>query len=53
MEIIVALGMLVYFVIGVGTTKLVAKVKNRDIHLVEILFWPILLVVFAACGDVS
>ena len=46
-------GTILYFVIGVGASKLISTVKSRKISLVEILTWPICLIVFAAANDIS
>lgn len=47
---ILALG---YMVMGIGTTRAVAKMKGREIGLFEIFFWPVVLVVVAAIGDIN
>lgn len=46
-----AISMLVYCIIGVGVARMVADVKKREIRIIDILFWWIVCVVFAICGD--
>lgn len=44
---------LLYAALGIGTTRAIAKMKGRDIKLFEVFFWPIVLCVVAAVGDVA
>lgn len=53
MEVIIFICIFLYFIFGVGMTRAISKLKGRDIHVMEILFWPMALVVFACFGDIS
>lgn len=44
---------LIYLIIGIGTTRVIAKLKAREISIFEIFFWPLALSIFAFFGDVS
>ena len=43
----------VYLIIGIGTSRMVATIKDGDILMPEILLWPAVLVIFAVTGDVA
>jgi hypothetical protein len=42
-----------YFIAGIGCARLIARIKAEDIRLKYICFWPFVLWVYAACGDVE
>ena len=53
MEVIIFICTFLYFIFGEGVTRAFSKLKGGDIHILDILFWPIALVVFAFVGDIS
>ena len=51
--IIVGVSVSLYFLAGIGFTKMVSKIKSREISVIEILSWPIGILVYAAVGDIA
>lgn len=41
-----------WMVIGLGAAKMVSKINEKPIELLDIVLWPIVAVVFAACKGV-
>lgn len=46
-------GSLVYFVIGLGVARMLSKLKDRPLSLIDVLLWWVVSVIFAACDDVE
>lgn len=42
---------ILYMVMGIGTARMLAKIKGRDIRLFDVFGWIIVMVVFASVGD--
>ena len=42
-----------YMLLGIGVARATAKMKSRDARLFDLFFWPVMLGVIAACGDVA
>jgi hypothetical protein len=40
-------------VAGLGVTRAVAAMKSRPVSMFEMFFWPVVLAVIAATGDVA
>ena len=51
--VIVVFLTVMYILLGVGVTRAVTKIKDREINLVEIFLWPIVLIAIAATGDTN
>lgn len=51
--VVVVFFTVIYILLGVGVTRAVAKIKDREINLVEIFLWPMVLVAIAATGDTN
>jgi hypothetical protein len=48
-----ALCAIAYMVAGLGVTRAVAAMKSRPVSMFEMFFWPVVLAVIAATGDVA
>jgi hypothetical protein len=42
-----------YVMFGLGTARATAKLKGRDLRAFDLAFWPIVLGVIAASGDIA
>jgi hypothetical protein len=42
-----------YVMFGLGTARATAKIKGRDLRVFDLAFWPVVLGVIAAVGDIS
>jgi len=42
---------LMYFLVGLGVAKMMAKIKNRNISIFDICMWVIVTLVFATTDD--
>ena len=51
--IMVGFSVAIYFLMGVGATKMIAKIKSREISVIEILMWPFALLIYACSGDIA
>ncbi|WWO62299.1 hypothetical protein [Vibrio phage vB_VcM_SY] len=39
--------------IGIGVSKMIGKIKSREISMFEVILWPIATVIFAMCDDIN
>ncbi len=39
--------------IGIGVSKMIGKIKSREISMFEVILWPIVTVIFAMCDDIN
>lgn len=53
MEVIIFICTFLYLILGLGMTRMLSKLKETDIHVLDILFWPVALFIFACTGDIS
>ncbi len=42
-----------YFMAGLGVARTVAKLKGRDLRIFDFAFWPLVLGILAAFGDID
>ena len=40
-----------YFFMGLGVARMLAKIKSRELRISDICFWPVACGVFATIGD--
>ena len=43
----------IYMAIGVGVSRMTGILKERNINLFDVFFWPIICLCYATVGDVS
>jgi hypothetical protein len=53
MEFIIFICTFLYLIFGIGTTRVLSKLKESDIHLMDILFWPLVLIILACTDDIA
>ena len=41
-----------YFFIGFGVSRMASKINGEDPRLFNMVAWPIIALIFAACGEV-
>ena len=51
--ICIIIGIILYFLLGFGCSRLIATLKKREISLIEIILWPAALIVYAFIGDIK
>jgi len=42
-----------YFLLGLGCGKLISKIKEREIRFIDIILWPLVLIVYIFKSDIK